>query len=242
LLLSRFRISYRFLPVAGDIMSALTLNPPVPPAPASARRRAGRAGVPARDRPARSVPEGARAPDAALLERARGGDAAAFATVYDRHAAAAYGLARRMVHDPAAAQDVVQEAFLSLWRSDGYCPDKGSLRSFVLGIVRNRAIDALRKDRRRRADDRSDQSVVSHLAAADRTDVEVEQRDTERFLRAALTKLPDAQRRALDLAFFGGLTYAEIALRLDEPIGTIKGRIRLGLEKLRCDIDATSCR
>jgi RNA polymerase sigma-70 factor (ECF subfamily) len=184
--------------------------------------------------------DGAQPSDTTLLAQARAGDAAAFATVYDRHAAAAYGLARRMMRSPSAAQDVVQEAFISLWRTDSYCAEKGSLRSFVLGIVRNRAIDELRKERRRSDRERSDDTSVARLAATDRTDVEVEQRDSERFLRAALTTLPDAQQRALELAFFGGLTYNEIALRLDEPIGTIKGRIRLGLEKLRAEIEAPS--
>jgi RNA polymerase sigma-70 factor (ECF subfamily) len=186
------------------------------------------------------VLDGAQPSDARLLEQARSGDAAAFATVYDRHAAAAYGLAARMLHSPGAAQDVVQESFLSLWRTDSYCAEKGSVRSFLLGIVRNRAIDALRKDRRRTTRERSDDAVVSRLSAADRTDVEVEHRDTERLLRAALAKLPDAQHLALDLAFFDGLTHTEIALRLDQPVGTIKGRIRLGLEKLRVEIDAAS--
>jgi len=177
-----------------------------------------------------------------LLKQAQAGNAAAFAVVYDRHAAAAYGLARRMLYDSTAAQDVVQEAFLSLWRSDGYCAEKGSLRNFVLGIVRNRAIDALRKDRRRRAEGRSDDAATARLAAADRTDDEVEQRDTQRLMHAALATLPDAQQRALDLAFFGGLSHTEIAVRLDEPIGTIKSRIRLGLQRLRNEIDLTSCR
>jgi RNA polymerase sigma-70 factor (ECF subfamily) len=178
--------------------------------------------------------------DTTLLAQARAGDAAAFATVYDRHAAAAYGLARSMLRSPCAAQDVVQEAFISLWRTDSYCAEKGSLRSFVLGIVRNRAIDELRKNRRRSDKERNDDAALSLLTAADRTDVEVEQRDTERSLRAALTALPDSQHRALELAFFDGLTHNEIAARLDEPIGTIKGRIRLGLEKLRAEIDVPS--
>lgn len=180
--------------------------------------------------------------DATLLKQARAGDAAAFATLYDRHAAAAYAVARRMLHNPTAAQDVVQEAFLSLWRTDGYRPEKGSLRNFMLAIVRNRALDALRKDRHRSARECSDETVASRLAAADRTDDEVEQRDTQRLLRAALITLPDAQHRALDLAFFGGLTSTEIALQLDEPLGTIKGRIRLGLKRLRADVAVTSCR
>jgi RNA polymerase sigma-70 factor, ECF subfamily len=233
-------------------MSALTLNLPVPPASASAPRRAGNAVSPAHDgRPAlgsgadrstRRALHRVRPSDATLLAQARAGNAAAFATIYDRHAAAAYGLARRMLHNPTAAQDVVQEAFLSLWRSDTYRAEKGSLRGFVLGIVHNRAIDAIRKDRRRSADEACDDTIISRLSADDCTDVEVEQRDTQRLLRAALAKLPDAQHRALDLAFFGGLTHGEIALRLNEPIGTIKGRIRLGVQKLRVEIDPTICR
>jgi RNA polymerase sigma-70 factor, ECF subfamily len=227
------------------------LDPPLPSASASAPGRAGSSVLSASDAPpaialvaypsAHRPLDDAQPSDTTLLAQARAGNAAAFGTVYDRHAAAAYGLARRMLPSPNAAQDVVQEAFISLWRTDSYCPQKGSLRSFMLGIVRNRAIDVLRKDGRRSVEERSDDTVVSRLPAADRTDVEVEQRDTQRLLRAALTTLPDAQHRALDLAYFGGLTHAEIALRLDEPIGTIKGRIRLGLEKLRTQIDATNC-
>jgi RNA polymerase sigma-70 factor (ECF subfamily) len=180
--------------------------------------------------------------DATLMEQARAGDADAFAVVYGRHASAAYSLARRMMQAPGAAQDVVQESFLALWRSDSYCADKGSLRSFVLGIVRNRAIDELRKQRRRSTQERSDEVAVLGLSASDRTDVEVEQRDAQRLLRAALASLPDAQHQALELAFFEGLTYAEIARRLNAPIGTIKGRIRLGLQKLRKEIDVASYR
>jgi RNA polymerase sigma-70 factor (ECF subfamily) len=187
-----------------------------------------------------SIGSGRELSDDVLWSQARAGDTAAFAAVYDRHAAGAYGLACRIVHSRATAQDVVQEAFLSLWRSDRYCAEKGSLRTFLLSIVRNRAIDVLRKERRCSAEDCSDDRVVSGLSAADRTDVEVEQREMECFLRAALTKLPPAQQRALELAFFDGLTHHEIALRLDEPIGTIKGRIRLGLEKLRAEIEPMS--
>ena len=176
------------------------------------------------------------------MAQARAGDAAAFATIYDRHAAAAYGLARRMLDNPTAAQDVVQEAFLSLWRCDAYRAEKGTLRTFVLQIVRNRAIDAFRRDRRHSAGRDRDDTAVLRLAAVDRTDDEVEQRDVRRQLRAALATLPPEQHRALDLAFFGGLTHREIALRLDEPVGTIKGRIRLGLQRLSAEADVASCR
>jgi RNA polymerase sigma-70 factor (ECF subfamily) len=219
---SRGRISYR-IHLASETMTSITLGFGV--ARGTQRPR-----------------DGAQPSDTTLLAQARAGDAAAFATVYDRHAAAAYGLARSMLRSPSAAQDVVQEAFISLWRTDSYCAEKGSLRSFVLGIVRNRAIDELRKNRRRSDKERNDDAALSLLTAVDRTDVEVEQRDTERSLRAALTALPDPQHRALELAFFDGLTHNEIAARLDEPIGTIKGRIRLGLEKLRAEIEVPSHR
>jgi RNA polymerase sigma-70 factor, ECF subfamily len=210
-------------------MPSPTLTPPTPPASPT---------TPGREAP----PNGPQPADGTLLKQARAGDSAAFATLYDRHAAAAYGLARRMLHNPTAAQDVVQEAFLSLWRTDGYRPEKGSMRNFLLAIVRNRALDALRKDRHRSAKECSDDTIASRLAAVDRTEDEVERRETLRLLRAALITLPDAQHRALDLAFFGGLSSNEIALRLDEPLGTIKGRIRLGLKRLRANGELTGCR
>ena len=194
-------------------------------------------------RPHRSPhPDTAHPSDAELLARAHAGDAAAFSVIYDRHAAAAYSLAYRMTHARSSAQDVVQESFLSLWRTDSYNADKGSLRNFVLGIVRNRAIDALRKEGRRGAQERSDDAAVLSLPARDRTDDEVEQRDARRLLRDALCALSEPQRQAVELAFFEGLTQAEIAQRLDTPIGTIKGRIRLGLTKLRAEIDAAAYR
>jgi RNA polymerase sigma-70 factor, ECF subfamily len=233
-------------------MSSLTLDPLLPPASASAPGRVGTAVISASDAPpamrpgayrrAQKALNATQPSDATLLAQARAGDATAFAAVYDRHAAAAYGLARRMLPSPSIAQDVVQEAFISLWRTDSYCADKGSLRSFLLGIVRNRAIDALRKERPRSVQEHGDDTVVFRLPATDCTDAEVEQRDTHRLLRAALTTLPDTQQRAINLAFFGGLTHTEIALRLNEPIGTIKSRIRLGLQKLRAEPDAASCR
>jgi RNA polymerase sigma-70 factor (ECF subfamily) len=191
-------------------------------------------------RPAHPAPDDRQPSDAELWARARAGDTGAFAAVYDRHAAGAYGLARRIVRSPTTAQDVVQEAFLSLWRADSYVPEKGSLRTFLLAIVRNRAIDALRREYRRNTADHHDDGAVLGLPAADRTDDEVEHREMVRFLRAALAKLPEAQHRAVELAFFGDLTHHEIALQLGEPVGTIKGRIRLGLEKLRAEIEPLS--
>jgi RNA polymerase sigma-70 factor, ECF subfamily len=216
--------------------ASLAAAPPAPfappPAPFAAR------GDAATHRPA----DTARLSDAALLARAQAGDAAAFAVVYDRHAAAAYSLAYRITKARSLAQDVVQESFLSLWRTDSYRESKGSLHNFVLGIVRNRAIDVLRKERRRGAQERSDDTAALGLCARDRTDDEVEQRESRRLLRGALASLPAGQQQALELAYFEGLTHAEIAQRLGAPIGTIKGRIRLGLNRLRAEADTASYR
>jgi RNA polymerase sigma-70 factor (ECF subfamily) len=159
---------------------------------------------------------------------------AAFEVIYDRHAGAAYSLAYRMCAQRALAEDVVQEAFLSLWRSRArYDRNRGSVRTWVLGIVRNRAIDALR---RRSVRDRGvvvEEGIEERLVAPERTDLEVARREEAREIRDALDALPEEQSRVIELAFFGGLTHAQIAAMLDAPVGTIKGRMRLGLAKMR---------
>jgi RNA polymerase sigma-70 factor (ECF subfamily) len=144
----------------------------------------------------------------------------------------------------AAAEDVVQEAFLSIWRSGArYDRMRGSVRTWVLGIVHNRAIDSLRRNNvhdRRRA---SDEGIEERFESGERTDVQVAQRDEAREMREALTGLPAEQSRVIELAYFGGFTHTEIAGIIDAPIGTIKGRMRLGLEKMRVrleGIEATS--
>jgi RNA polymerase sigma-70 factor (ECF subfamily) len=172
--------------------------------------------------------------DEDLMQLVRRGDARAFEIVYDRHSTAAFSLAYRMVGSRGAAEDVVQEAFISLWRSGArYDRARGSVRTWVLGIVHNRAIDGLRRSTvhaKRRA---SDEGIEERFAAKERTDTEVARRDEAREVQLALDELPAEQSKAIELAYFGGFTHAEIANMLDTPIGTIKGRIRLGLEKLR---------
>lgn len=162
------------------------------------------------------------------------GDDAAFEIVYERHSRAAFSLAYRMVGTRGAAEDVVQESFLSLWRSGTrYDRSRGSVRTWVLGIVHNRAIDNLRRSTvhsKRRA---SDEGIEERFAARDRTDVEVAQRGEAEQVRRALDTLPADQLRVVELAYFGGFSHSEIAAMLEAPIGTIKGRMRLGLEKLR---------
>ncbi|HEU4976459.1 MAG TPA: sigma-70 family RNA polymerase sigma factor [Baekduia sp.] len=172
--------------------------------------------------------------DEDLMPLIRDGDAAAFRVLYERHSTVAYSLAYRMTGRRAAAEDVVQEAFLSLWRSGGrYDRTRGSVRTWVLSIVRNRGIDALRRsvvqDRRRA----SDEGIEERFAAPDRTDAEVARRQEAGDVRSALADLPAEQGRAIELAYFGGYSHAEIATLLGTPIGTVKGRIRLGLDKLR---------
>jgi RNA polymerase sigma-70 factor (ECF subfamily) len=175
--------------------------------------------------------------DEELMQLVRRGEAAAFEVVYERHSSAAFSLAYRMCGARAAAEDVVQEAFLSLWRSGArYDRTRGSVRTWTLGIVHNRAIDALRRsvvhDRRRA----SDEGIEERFEARERTDVEVARRDEAHEIRAALETLPPEQSRVIELAYYGGFTHTEIAGMLDAPIGTVKGRMRLGLEKLRAHL------
>ena len=175
--------------------------------------------------------------DEDLMQLVRRGDAAAFEAVYDRHATAAFSLAYRMTGTRNTAEDVVQEAFLSLWRSGArYDRTRGSVRTWVLGIVHNRAIDALRRSMvhdRRRA---SDEGLEERFAAPERTELEVARRGEAQEVRTALDTLPPDQLRVIELAYFGGFTQSEIASMLDTPIGTIKGRMRLGLEKMRAQL------
>jgi RNA polymerase sigma-70 factor (ECF subfamily) len=175
--------------------------------------------------------------DEDLMQLVRRGDDEAFGIVYDRHAAVAFSLAYRITGSRNAAEDVVQEAFLGLWRSNArYDRTRGSVRTWVLGIVHNRAIDNLRRasvHSRRRA---SDEGIEERFEADERTDVEAARRDESREVRAALRTLPPEQSTVIELAYFGGFTHAQIATMLEMPMGTIKGRMRLGLQKLRGEL------
>jgi RNA polymerase sigma-70 factor (ECF subfamily) len=172
--------------------------------------------------------------DEELMSLVAKGQARAFETIYERHCGAAFSLAYRMCGKRALAEDVAQEAFLSIWRSGGrYDRARGSVRTWVLGIVHNRAIDALRKSvvhERRRA---SDEGIEERFEARERTEVEAARREEAETIRGMLDTLPDEQSRVIELAYFGGFTHSEIAEMLGAPIGTVKGRMRLGLEKLR---------
>jgi RNA polymerase sigma-70 factor, ECF subfamily len=160
----------------------------------------------------------------------------AFELFYERQAGAAYSLAHRIVGDPKLAEDVTQEAFLSVWRSEsGYDSARGSVRTWTLGIVRNRAIDAIRRESSGRVppiDIRGDELLATERAAEE-TESEVIRRDTAQHVRGVLAQLPAEQARVIELAYFGGFSQAEIAQMLAIPVGTVKGRTRLALEKVR---------
>jgi RNA polymerase sigma-70 factor, ECF subfamily len=172
--------------------------------------------------------------DEELMELVRDGEMRAFEAIFDRHASAAFSLAYRMCGRPAMAEDIVQEAFVSLWRSSAaYDPARGSVRVWVLSVVRNRAIDAFRREGAKATTDLDQSGVAERLPALELTDREVERRDDARQVHAALKGLPPDQRQVIELAYFGGFSHTQIAEMLKLPAGTVKGRMRLGLTKLR---------
>jgi RNA polymerase sigma-70 factor (ECF subfamily) len=172
--------------------------------------------------------------DEELMELVGGGDTRAFEVIFDRHSGAGFSLALRMCGRRALAEDIVQEAFLSLWRSgSGYDRARGSVRSWVLSAVHNRAVDALRRTGAKAGRDVSDVGIAARRPARDSTDAEVERREETRRVRSALDELPADQRQVIELAYFGGLSHSQIAEMLDLPPGTVKGRMRLGLTKMR---------
>jgi len=170
-----------------------------------------------------------------LVERK---DPGAFEILYDRHGGAAYSLAHRIVGDPGAAEDVTQDAFLSIWRSGArFDPARGSVRSWTLGVVRNRSIDALRRQAGKAPKlDFDDDAVLAAQPAGELTDSEAIRRETARRVRGAMQELPEEQSEVIGLAYFGGFTHSEIAQMLSMPLGTVKGRMRLGLEKIRLSL------
>ncbi|UJA20681.1 sigma-70 family RNA polymerase sigma factor [Thermoleophilia bacterium SCSIO 60948] len=165
-------------------------------------------------------------------------ETAAFEVLYDRHGTAAYSLAYRIVGEAGTAEDVVQEAFISIWRNGTrYDPARGSVRSWALGIVRNRAIDTLRRAAvPARQLDHDDDAALESRAAVEETDSEAIRRETAGRLRGLLGKLPSDQSEVIGLAYFGGFSHSEIASMLNVPLGTVKGRMRLGLEKVRAGL------
>jgi RNA polymerase sigma-70 factor (ECF subfamily) len=176
--------------------------------------------------------------DQDLISLVRERDARAFATLYDRHARAAYSLAYRMMGERQAAEDLVQEAFLKLWRgASSYRPERGNVRSWLLAIVHNQAIDQIRSSASRR---RTQEKVEASAPKVQPSEAFSESwRNARREqVREVLKSLPEEQLKVLELAYFGGYKHAEIAELLGIPLGTVKGRMRLGLQKVRDYFDS----
>jgi RNA polymerase sigma factor (sigma-70 family) len=178
----------------------------------------------------RSRKEHAHLSDEALVALVARSDEDALGELYDRYARVAFGLARRVLRDTALAEDAVQEAFLAVWRTAGrFVPERAQARTWLLTIVHRRAVDLVRREERRRAE-----PLVGapSKAAPDTSEGAWLSLERDR-VREALAKLPDQQREALELAYYGGFTQSELAERLGEPLGTIKSRMFNGLARLR---------
>jgi RNA polymerase sigma factor (sigma-70 family) len=168
--------------------------------------------------------------DEALVALAARADDGALAELYDRFGHVAYGLALRIVRDPALAEDAVQDAFLTIWRSASrFVPERAKARTWILTLVHRRAVDVVRREQPRRAEP----IELAPPASADVTEDEAWLRLQRARVQDALRRLPDQQREALELAYYGGFTQSELAERLGEPLGTIKSRMFAGLARLR---------
>jgi RNA polymerase sigma factor (sigma-70 family) len=168
--------------------------------------------------------------DEALVLLAARSQQAALAELYDRYGRPAYGLALRILRDEALAEDAVQEAFLGVWRGAArFLPERGQASAWILTLVHRRAVDLVRREERRRAD------TLEHAPEPGGGDVDEEAwlRLQRERVQAALRQLPDQQREAIELAYYGGFTQSELAERLGQPLGTIKSRMFMGLARLR---------
>lgn len=171
--------------------------------------------------------------DEELMGRIARRDDVALGQLHDRYRALAFSIAQRVVNDPARAEDVVQDAFLAVWRRAGsYAPGRGSVRTWLTSVVRNRAIDVVRATRERPVGD--DDGMLHALEdGAPAVDDQVAASIAGEATRRALGQLPDEQRQAIALAYFAGLSHSEIADRTGLPLGTVKSRVRLGLQRMR---------
>ena len=168
--------------------------------------------------------------DEALVALAARSEESALAELYDRYGRTAYGLALRVLRDQALAEDAVQEAFLTVWRSASrFVPERGKASTWILTLVHRRAVDTVRREQRRRAEslERAAEPAVQGVEEDAWLHLQRER------VQEALRHLPDAQREALELAYYGGFSQSELAERLGQPIGTIKSRMFAGLARLR---------
>ena len=168
--------------------------------------------------------------DEALVLLAARSQQGALAELYDRYGRPAYGLALRVLRDEALAEDAVQEAFLAVWRTaPRFVPERGKASTWILTLVHRRSVDLVRREERRRAD------TLEHAPepSGGTVDEEAWLRLQRERVQNALRQLPDQQREAIELAYYGGFTQSELAERLGQPLGTIKSRMFMGLAQLR---------
>jgi len=175
--------------------------------------------------------------DEELMQRLFIRDRHAFEEIYDRYGDLVYSTALRVLRDPHLAEDISQEIFVRLWRKpDSYVAERGRFLTWLISVARNRAVDEVRaRGRRQRHETASPEEQERELPADTANDpaLNAQLAEQRRIVRAALAELPPEQRQVIELAFFGGLTQQEIADRLAQPLGTVKTRIRLGMQKLR---------
>ena len=177
--------------------------------------------------------------DGELLRRIAAGDRAAFAEFYDRHSTLMFSVACKILNDQSEAQDVLQETFVQVWEKAGkFDPNLGRASSWVATLTRNKSIDRIRASQRRGrlAEEAGVETAIAN-EAADTANEAVHGHDKARLIQSAITGLPLEQRKAIELAYFSGLTQHEISEQLKEPLGTIKARIRRGLVKLRDELE-----
>lgn len=200
-----------------------------------ARIRAAAANVSSTGRRSNARPD---ATDAQLMAGMADGDLTALELLYDRYSTLVYSVSLRVLRDTHLAEDVVQEVFIRLWRQPtSYDPERGRFISWLMSVTRNRSLDELRRvTRRLRSEEQNDDDQPLHdvpATAQDDPQAELVLTEVRAAVRAAMTRLPPAQRQVIELAYFGGLTHVEIAERTGDPLGTVKTRVRLGMRKLR---------
>ncbi len=175
--------------------------------------------------------------DEELMQRLLHKDKRAFEAIFDRYGDLVYSTSLRVLRDAHLAQDVSQEIFVRLWRKpESYMAERGRFLTWLISVTRNRAVDEIRsRGRRLRHETASPEEQEREFPAGEANDpaLNAQLADQARTVRAALTELPPEQRQVIELAYFGGLTQQEISDRLDQPLGTVKTRIRLGMQKLR---------
>jgi RNA polymerase sigma-70 factor (ECF subfamily) len=177
--------------------------------------------------------------DIELLREIAAGNRTAFAEFYDRHSTLMFSIASRILNDPGEAEDVLQVVFLQIWETSGkFDPAVGKASSWAATLVRNKAIDRVRASQRRlRLAEESGQEQAIAAEASDSANENIYGRDKAQVIHSVIDGLPADQRRAIELAYFSGLTQDEISKKLNEPLGTIKARIRRGLLKLRDQLE-----